>query len=237
MNRPAGRAPIINAPLPLTAFALLLIALHAFRVFSPESLQIQALYHGALFPERFWGWAGGGPVSPASAPPYEGWLPALAPFVLSGLLHGDWLHVLLNAIFAVAFGKPVLDIITRVRGTGGAGTVMVLFALIVISQAAGGLVFLLIHNPIGAIAVGASGGLSGLLGAYLLMREGAAARLVSRNFLVVTAIFAAANVLLAVIGPAMLGASIAWEVHLGGYLAGAIFGRVLIWNALRRMDL
>lgn len=237
MDRPAGRPPIINAPLPLTAFALLLIALHAARVFSPDALQFEALYHGALYPERFWGWAQGAPVSSVSPPPYEGWLSALAPFVLSGLLHGDWMHVLLNAVFAVAFGKPVLDIITRVRGGAGAGAVALLFALIVVSQAAGGLVFLLIHNPIGAIAVGASGGLSGLLGAYLLMREGAAARLISRNFLVVTVVFAVANVLLAIIGPAMLGVSIAWEVHLGGYVAGAVFGRMLIWNALRRMDI
>lgn len=237
MDRPTGRTPIINAPLPLTAFALLLIALHAARVFSPDQAQMEALYHGALFPERFWGWAGGGPVSPASAPPYDGWIPAMAPFVLSGLLHGDWMHVVLNAIFVVAFGKPVLEIITRVRGGRGGGAVIVLLSLFVISQAAGGLVFLLLHNPIGAIAVGASGGLSGLLGAFLLMREGAAARLASRNFLVVTGVFAAANVLLAVIGPAMLGVSIAWEVHLGGYIAGAIFARVLIWNALRRLDM
>lgn len=237
MDRPAGRPPIINAPLPLTAFALLLIGLHALRVFSPDAFQYEALYHGALYPERFWGWAEGAPVSAISAPPYGGWLSALAPLVLSGLLHGDWMHVLLNAVFAVAFGKPVLDIVSRVRGGSGAGAVMVLFTLFVISQAAGGLVFLLIHNPVGAIAVGASGGLSGLLGAYLLMREGAGAKLLSRNFLVVTGVFVVANILLAVIGPAMLGVSIAWEVHLGGYVAGAIFGRVLIWNALRRMDI
>lgn len=237
MTSPPGREPIINAPLPLTAFALLLIGLHAARVFAPEQFQLEALYHGALFPERFWAWAEGAPLSAAGAPPYPGWGSALAPLVLSGFLHGDWVHVVLNAVFCIAFGKPVLDLLTRVQGGYGARVIVLLFVLIMLSQAAGGLTYLVLNNPLGPIAVGASGGLSGLLGAYIMMREGALARLISRNFLAVTGIFIVANLLFAFVGPALLGASIAWEVHVGGYLAGAVFGRVLIWDALRRMDI
>lgn len=237
MDSQTKRAPIINAPLPLTAFALVLIALHGLRVFSPESFQIEALYHGALFPERFWGWTGGQVVTPSGVPPYAGILAAMAPFVLSALLHGDWFHVVLNAVFLIAIGKPVLEIMTVLRGRYDMGVIATLFVLIFASQAGGGLVYLLLNNPTGGIAVGASGGLSGLMGAYFLMREGAAARLRSRNFLTVTVIFIIANMIFAFIGPTLLGASIAWEVHVGGYIAGAVFGRALIWSAVSKLDI
>lgn len=236
MNTQTKRAPIINAPLPLTAFALVLIALHGLRVFSPETLQISALYTGALFPERFWGWAGSLVPGPGVAPPYAGLISALAPFLLSTLLHGDWFHVLLNAAFLIAIGKPVLEIISVLRGGRDAGAVVMLFVLIFASQAGGGVVYLLLNHPAGPIAVGASGGISGLMGAYFLMRDGAAARLRSRNFLTVSAIFIVGNFLFALIGPSLLGAAIAWEVHVGGYIAGAIIARFLVWDGVRRLE-
>lgn len=237
MDRQTTRAPIINAPLPLTAFALLLIALHGLRVFSPETFQIAALYNGALFPERFWGWAGSQIVTAGTAPPYDGIGGALAPLFASTLLHGDWFHVILNAVFLVAIGKPVLEIISFLRGGYGASAIATLFALIFLSQAGGGLLYLLVNNPDGPIAVGASGGISGLMGAYFLMRDGAAARLLSRGFMTVSAIFIVGNALFALIGPALLGMGIAWEVHVGSYIAGALMARFLIWNAVRKLDI
>lgn len=234
MTQSGGRVPIINAPLPLTVFAVVLIALHGLRVFSPDGVQNEVFYQAALIPERFWGWATGAFPGPIGLPPYGGVLAAIAPLFLSALLHGDWFHVVLNAAFWVAVGKPVLEMIGQVRGRAGAGPALTLFILFFLSQAAGGLVYMLVHNPSGPIAVGASGGVSGVLGALFLMREGAGARILSRPFLSVSAIFVAANLLLAFVGPGLLGAGIAWEVHLGGFLAGALIGRALIWDALRR---
>ncbi|MFN3610412.1 MAG: rhomboid family intramembrane serine protease, partial [Hyphomonas sp.] len=198
---------------------------------------IEALYHGALFPERFWGWTEGQGMTPSGVPAYPGTGAAMAPFFLSGLLHGDWFHVILNAVFLIAIGKPVLEILTVLNGRYGVEVIVTLFVLIFASQAAGGLVYLLLNNPSGGIAVGASGGLSGLMGAYFLMRDGAAARLRARNFLTVTVIFIIANMIFAFIGPGLLGASIAWEVHVGGYLAGALIARALIWDAVRKLDI
>lgn len=237
MDSQIKRPPIINAPLPLTVFAVVLVVLHGLRVFAPQSFQIEVLYHGALFPERFWGWTDGQVMTPSGVPAYPGVLAALAPFVLSALLHGDWFHVILNAVFLIAIGKPVLEILTVLKGRYGAGVIATLFVLIFISQAGGGVVYLLLNNPTGAIAVGASGGLSGLMGAYFLMRDGAAARLRSRPFLTVTAIFIIANMIFAFVGPSLLGASIAWEVHVGGYIAGAVFGRLVIWDAVRKLGI
>lgn len=236
MESQTKRAPIINAPMPLTAFALILIGLHGLRVFSPESLQIEALYHGALFPERFWGWVEGQGMTPGGTLPYDGFVPAAAPLFLSALLHGDWFHVILNAVFLIAIGKPVLEFLSVLQGRYGAGAITMLFVLIFLTQAVGGLLYLFLNFPDGGIAVGSSGGLSGLMGAFFLMREGGRARLISRSFLTVAAIFSVANLILAFIGPSLLGAPIAWEVHIGGFIAGGIVGRVLIWDAVRRQD-
>jgi len=235
MTDTGGRAPLINAPFPLTAFAVLLIVLHGVRVVAPQQLQNEILYHGALIPERFWGWLTGAFPGPIGVPGYGNALEAATPLVLSALIHGDWFHVVLNAAFWVAVGKPVLAMISGVRGRGGAGAAVMLFLLFFLSQAAGGVVYCLAHNPHGPIAVGASGGVSGVLGALFLMRDGARARILSRSFITVAVIFTIANLLLALMGPAMLGAGIAWEVHLGGFAVGALIGRFLIWDAMRRV--
>ncbi|MBY9068497.1 rhomboid family intramembrane serine protease [Hyphomonas sp. WL0036] len=236
MSGQQTREPIINAPLPLTAFALTLIALHGLRAFLPEQMNLAALYHGALFPERFWGWVNGQVLMPSGAPAYPGWLEAAAPLFLSALLHGDWMHVILNAVFLLALGKPMIEILSAIYGGRNAGVWVILFVLIFLTQAAGGLFYLLLNNPSGPLAIGASGGISGLMGAFLLMRDGASARLLSRNFLAVTGLFIVANYLFALIGPSLLGASIAWEIHVGSFIAGAFLGRAFIWDALRRLD-
>ncbi len=224
MARSSSRPPVINAPLPLTAFAVLLIALHALRVFSPRGAQDLAFYAGALFPDRFWSWAAGGPTQ-SGVPAYDGALDAAAPLFLSALLHGDWFHVVLNAAFLVALGKPVYEALRYVynRRTGQAALSFFLFFFI--TQAAGGIAYLLYANPVGALTVGASGGVSGLLAAVLLLRPDASGRVLSRDFLAVTVIFIAGNMLLAFMGPSLLGAGIAWQVHIGSYLAGAVLTR------------
>lgn len=231
------RPPIINAPLPLTVFAVALIGLHGARVFLPDSVQSLVFYHGALFPERFWGWVSGHVVTVGGTAPYHGVLEAIAPLFLSTLLHGDWVHVGLNAAFLIAFGKPVLEMITIILGQNRLRAVIAFLVLMFVSQAGGAIIYLLLNNPEGPLAVGSSGGISGLLAALLLMREGARARIFSRSFLTVTVIFTVANILFAIVGPSLLGASIAWEVHIGGYIAGAIQCRALIWNAVRRPDM
>lgn len=230
-KEPSAREPIINAPLPLTVLGVLMIALHGARVFSPKMMQMEALMMGALAPDRFWAWVNQGPPGYA----YDGILSAIAPLFLSAFLHGDWMHVILNALFLIAVGKPVLGAIISLRGSYDGGAVMTFLLLFFLSQAVGGLFFLVMHYPVGPIAIGASAGVSGLMGAFILMRDGASARLLSRNFLSATGVFVFANILLAFMGPVLLGSSIAWEAHLGGYIGGAIFSRVLIWMALRRM--
>jgi membrane associated rhomboid family serine protease len=154
-------------------------------------------------------------------------------FVTHTLVHGDWVHLGLNAAWLVAFGGAVANRIGTVR-------FLLFFCLCAIAGAATFLAF----NP-GAMVpmVGASGAISGLMGATMrflftavdgrglaalredprsapLMPLGAA--LTDKRVVLVTLVFLVANIL-AVFGLGSVGESgIAWEAHIGGYFAGLL---------------
>lgn len=228
MPTQSRQPPIINAPWPVAAFAFLLIGLHFLRTLLPNGLENAVFYYGALIPERFWAPAGG--VSMSGMPAYGSPLDAFLPLVASGFLHGDWMHVVINAAFIVALGKPILEIFRRVWPGREPAASLWLLALFLVSQVFSGLAYLVSNIPDGGIAVGASGGASGLLAAVLLLREGPETWLASRRFLVTSAVFVVGNALFALVGPSLLGTGIAWEAHVGGYIAGALAMRGIIWR-------
>jgi membrane associated rhomboid family serine protease len=220
------KPPIINAPLPVTVFAGLLVAAHGLRLLMPDQLQNLIYFHAALIPERFW--AEPGLSAMGALPPYDNALAAFVPLVASAFLHGDWMHVVFNAVFLIAVSKPLLELFRRVWPGREPGASLLLLALFLTAQVAASLTFLSLNAPAGPIAVGASGGISGLLAAILMLREGPDRWLLTRGFLVASALFVVANFLLAVLGPGLLGAAIAWEAHVGGYLGGAVFMRLVL---------
>lgn len=219
---------MINAPWPVAGFAILLLALHLARILLPDSLQNAVYYYGALIPERFWAPAGGASMS--GMPAYGNPLEAFLPLVASGFLHGDWMHVVLNAAFIVALGKPLLELFRRAWPGKEPAASLLLLGLFVFSQIVSGLAYVGANYPDGGLAIGASGGASGMLAAVLLLREGPDKWLASQRFLVTSAMFVVGNALLSFLGPTLLGASIAWEAHVGGYIGGAIFMRAVVWR-------
>ncbi|KDA00971.1 rhomboid family intramembrane serine protease [Hyphomonas oceanitis] len=229
MARNSGRPPIINAPPWVTGIALVLLAAHAIRVFLPSAMQDELLWETALFPERFWGWAGAS-MPPGAAEPYSNALTALATLLTTGLVHSDWVHVGLNSAMLLGVGKPVYEYLERTgqRERNRAGYVFLL--LFLVSVAGGSVAHLAATYPAGPPAIGASGGVSGLIAAVLLAQQGARPRLLSRTFLGASLVFLVANVVLALVGPSMMGASIAWQAHVGGYVAGALMCRFVIWR-------
>lgn len=222
------KPPIINAPLPVTVFAVLLIAAHGVRVLLPGGLQNFVYFHAALIPERFW--AEPGLAALGGLPPYGNAVLAFLPMITSAFLHADWMHVVLNAAFLVAIAKPLLELFRRVWPGREPGATLMLLALFLTAQLVASAAYLGLNYPAGGIAVGASGGISGLLAALLMVREGPDRWVLTRGFLVASALFLVANVLLAFLGPGLLGASIAWEAHVGGYIGGAIFMRLVLWR-------
>ena len=154
-------------------------------------------------------------------------------FVTHTLVHGDWVHLGLNAAWLVAFGGAVANRIGTVR-------FLLFFCLCAVAGAATFLAF----NP-GAMVpmVGASGAISGLMGATMrflftavdgrglaALREDPRsaplmplrAALTDKRVVLVTVVFLVANIL-AVFGLGSVGESgIAWEAHIGGYFAGLL---------------
>jgi membrane associated rhomboid family serine protease len=232
MARNPGRPPIINAPPLVTALALTFLAAHGARILLSEALQNALLRNTALIPERFWGFVGAS-LPPGAAEPYSNVIAAIVPLFTIAFVHSDWVHVGLNSAMLLGVGKPVFGYLERARGGRSRRTVELFLFLFFVSVAGGSLAHLLANYPVGQPAVGASGGVSGLIAAVLLGQQGLATRLFSRPFLTASVLFLVANLVLAFIGPAMLGAGIAWQAHIGGYVAGALVFRFLMWRLER----
>ncbi len=217
--------PIFNAPPLVVLMSLLLIGLYAVYSFAPVADQQSALYEFALAPERFWASAG----SPVVYPDH---LSGLLTLVSTALLHGDWMHVIVNALMLLAFGTPVArafgDTVT------GWGRWMILFLGSVI---AGSALYLALATASSPYAVGASGGVSGLIAAaFLLDPSGGKRALWSPDFLKLTLAIGIANVVLTLVAPIVLGMGLAWEAHVGGYIAGAVLMSVLPARGYRQAE-
>lgn len=159
---------------------------------------------------------------------------AVTSFVTYALLHADWMHLGFNAAWLVAFGGAIANRVGSVR----------FLSLFVFCAVAGAAVFLVWNIGLPVPMVGASGAISGLMGASMrflftaidgdglaALRENPRAvplmplrqALADRRVVLVTVVFLVAN-LLAVMGLGSVGVSgIAWEAHIGGYFAGLLF--------------
>ena len=159
----------------------------------------------ALIPERFH----------ADSPyRFNQWYEALGPIFGHTLLHAAWWHAGLNAFFFFATGRHPAMVLGPWR----------FLALYLISAAGGAIAFILINwNEHGAVAVGASGAVCGVFSAYFLSarrtwREALADPRVRGPF---GMIFLLNVVLMAVVSELGLF-PIAWEGHMGGFIAGAL---------------
>jgi len=148
----------------------------------------------------------------------------VVPFLSYLGLHGSWMHLIINCLWLLAFGP----IVARRFGN-------VLFLLFFLAcGVAAALCYLALNWGSPVPVVGASGAISGLMAAAIRMLPGQApwvtqseaplAPLLSRQILVFSAIWAGINLLTALTGLGVGGESglIAWQAHLGGFLAGLL---------------
>ena len=213
---PALRQPILNAPLLVIVVAVVLILLHAAFEFSPPIQQLAISYDYALAPQRFWAPAGSPDVYPDAAA-------GLLTLLSSGLLHADWLHVLVNSMMLLALGTPV----ARALGSNFASAALWML-LFLVSVIGGSALYLALANVDSPYLIGASGGVSGLFAAaFLIDPRGGKLPLWSRSFVGMTVAFAIANAALVLVAPFMLGTGVSWEAHAGGYIAGALMMALL----------
>jgi membrane associated rhomboid family serine protease len=193
------------------ALIALLLVIHILIQIGGQEWQIWSLYAFALIPARF-----GGPHSTAMINGSQYWS-----LITYGFLHDGWLHVLFNSIWLLIFG-------TRVAQQFGA---LRFLAIAFISTLGGALAMLWVYWGVFIVIIGASAAVSGLLAAAMPIifgRPGAPLTLGEflrdRRALIFMFIFLGMTLLTGVQGlPGFAdGGRIAWEAHLGGFVAGLL---------------
>jgi membrane associated rhomboid family serine protease len=194
------REPIFNAPWPALLLAASLPALYFLQRLVPDQNALEDAY-GLSVP----GIAAGRYVQLLS----------------SQFLHGSWSHVLMNALFSLAFGVPVARLLgVKVRGA------LAYFGFFIFCGVIAGLGFLLLNLGSNENVIGASGAASGLFGAAsrLLNRERRLGPLLSPTVIACTAAYVVLNVLIGLtnFNFGAEGMQVAWQAHLFGFAAGLL---------------
>ena len=164
----------------------------------------------------------------------------LATPITSMFLHGGWLHLFGNMIFLWVFGDNVEDAMGHVRYAA---------FYVVVGLAAGAAHIFVNQNDI-IPAIGASGAVAGVLGAYLLLYPRATVAAILPIFILFLVPFRVPAVLLigfwfllqlfngfaALAATDVVGAGggIAWFAHIGGFLAGLLLVRLFLIGRPRR---
>ncbi len=215
----AQSPPVFNAPTVVLAAIAGLATLHLGReLLSPDD-DLWVILVGAFIPSRY-----GSDVLPGGS------IAKVTSFVTHMGLHGDYAHLAVNCGWLLAFGS----IVGRRIGTWR------FIALSIVTGIAGALAFLACNWGLAAPMVGASGAISGLMGAAVRFmfsslamggRDGGLlsprmslaevfrdprARLMIGSWVALNLLFGL------VLGTVFSAGGIAWEAHLGGFAAGLL---------------
>ncbi|MBL8578908.1 MAG: rhomboid family intramembrane serine protease [Mesorhizobium sp.] len=212
------REPVFNLPAVVIAFIAICVGAFLVSDYVLDDAQYYWLIlHGAFIPAFY---SGEIPVD---------FYPVFGPVTYS-LLHGSVAHLFVNMIWLAAFGSPLANRLGAVR--------FILF-WIVTSIAAAGLHFA-IYPTSQAPLIGASGAISGMMGAaarFGFRVDRSAGKpafdgpvlpimevLRMRNTVAFLAVWMVINVVTGVVGLVPGEASqIAWEAHIGGFVVGFFF--------------
>ena len=209
------REPAFNLPSIIIVLIILCAGLHLLRTqFLTWQQDDELILRAAFIPIRYSG-------------PYVLDLFALTSPVTYAFLHGDVAHLAINMIWLAAFGSPLANRLAAPR--------FLLFWIVTACSAA--LVHFLVHSSDPVPLVGASGAISGMMGAAARFgfrtdrwsghpvfsgpRLSVRGALSSRIVIVFLTVWLVINLVVGLDILAPGGASrIAWEAHIGGFAAG-----------------
>lgn len=204
-----------NVPRPVAVLAAVLALVYLGLELSPPSIADYVSDRFGLAPTRL--------LAPADG--LASLVFKIIPLATHVFLHASVAHLLFNLLWLFVFGAPLAR---RLRD----GFRFYLF--FVLSGAMGGLFFSLFHLHEPTLLVGASGGVTGLLGGLVrfafhrpLSRpasERGVLPLTDRSVLYWSAIVILMNASVAIFGPNVGAgeADIAWQAHVGGFLFGVL---------------
>jgi membrane associated rhomboid family serine protease len=198
---PSVHGPLINLPRTTKFLAGSFLLIHAvIAIFCNPEQRYWIYDHFGFMPARYTGAVAFGVTA------------IVAPFTYM-FLHGGWSHVLLNTVMTAAFGAGAERFM-------GPRRMIVFFVLCSLAAALAQLAVMPFSE---APVVGASGGLSGLFAAIILVMQrmgmGGQGRYGVWPFVI---LWVGITVLLGSMGGAPGGGNVAWVAHLGGFLAGFV---------------
>ncbi|MGB3272459.1 MAG: rhomboid family intramembrane serine protease [Xanthobacteraceae bacterium] len=223
------REPILNLPAALTAYIVLLAAIHGVRMLLPADLDLWVIELFAFIPRRYdmtllWQPLRGGEAA-------QVWT-----FLTYSLLHANFTHLAVNVLWLLPFGAAVARRFGALR----------FYALMAVAAIAGAAAHLLTHAHELEPMIGASASVSGAMaaairfafqrGSFLSFTHGVQAdaalvpavsltrALRNPRVLIFLAIWFGINILFGA-GSVSAGLgveSVAWEAHIGGFLAGLL---------------
>ena len=226
-----SRQPIFNVPAVLTATLAVLFAVHLAQLFvlSPRQAENEFLLLFSFIPLRY----DASVIIDGAAP--GGWPADLWTFVTYSLIHADFMHLGFNSIWLLAFGTPVAR-------RFGAWRFLAFFA---VTAAAGAAAHLTTHFGQQQILIGASASVSGMMAAsmrFAFQRGGPiftrstddavyrfpALSLIDalrdRRMLIFLVVWFGLNFLFSFssLSLASDGQTVAWQAHVGGFVAGLV---------------
>ena len=222
------REPLLTLPAALTAYIVLLAAIH-LRVLLPADLENWTIDVFGFIPKRY-----DSALLAVGFPGGEG--ARVWTFVTYSLLHANLSHIGFNVLWLLPFGSALARRFGAIR----------FFGFMAVTAAAGALAHLVTHEHALAPMIGASASVSGAMaaamrfafvrGSFLSFNRGdaeAAAKVPAlslmralRNGRVLgfLGVWFAVNIIFGVgsIAIGADGAEIAWQAHIGGFLAGLL---------------
>jgi len=238
MQNPSAQ-PIVNAPTVVIWTIAVIWIVFVILLVAPQNFAFQFEFAAGVSPARLLA----GPRANG------GVLGMLAPLFSHMLIHAGFMHVAFNSLWLLAFGAPVANRLRlgAPRSGGGKSTTgaMLFVSFFALCGAAGALLFIAFNPRESTLLVGASGGVSGLLGAlarFAFRRRThftpPSTDLMPLNHpivLIVSAVIIVLNVSVVFVGGGLVptDADIAWEAHLGGYLFGLVTFPAFDWVARR----
>lgn len=226
-----GSEPIFNVPGVVTATLAVLVLVHGAREYVLTQQQdLELLLRFAFIPARY-------DATLLKQGAFPGGLGAdIWTFVSYALIHGDWTHLGLNGVWLLAFGTPIARRFGVVR----------FIAFFCVTAAAGAAMHLATHGNALIPMVGASASISGFMAAairFAFQRSGPlgmfgrddpdayrvpalplTAVLRDPRVLAFLAVWFALNLLFGIGSLTLDGGerAVAWQAHIGGFLAGLL---------------
>ncbi len=195
--------PIFNLPPAVKWLCFALVAVQVAMEFSPDDLKSLALENLAFIPARYTG----------GLEFYPGGL--LGPFT-HVLLHGGWLHLGMNVGTLMAFGSGIE------KTTGWKKLLVLFFASSLIGAFAH---FAYVPHDLSPL-IGASGGISGLFGAVLVMAQEqgrmAGGKAGMHGMMPIILVWIGISLFFGLFGMPGEKGAIAWTTHIGGFIAGLL---------------